>query len=332
MGEWRLICGSRQAQANRPRQKRARNSRRRRRQVSLAELIPPTASRPKLTKGKPGHPFITTLITTFSDRDCLYMLLDYCPGGEIFSYLRKQKRFPENVARFYICEIVLILEFLHEKEGVAYRDLKPENILLDAKGHVKLVDFGFAKRVKDRESQFSYGEDSNSFLFGGLDGAETSGYGGSNDSVSRPNQLGSTGKHKRSPTDIGDSAPKKQVRPNGGAIQRPGMHRAGMPSVTGVSKTQTAIDWLKARCGFAASTSNLTTSSLLNPPDPTNSVTPAGETYTLCGTPEYLAPEVIQSQGHTTAVDWWALGILMFEFITGYPPFWHSNPMEIYKQ
>ncbi|KAH8816796.1 camp-dependent protein kinase A [Xylogone sp. PMI_703] len=153
-----------------------------------------------------GHPFITNLITSFSDFNSLYMLLDYCPGGEVFSYLRKAKRFDENTARFYAAEIVLILEFLHEQEGVAYRDLKPENLLLDAEGHIKLVDFGFAKRLGERE------------------------------------------------------------------------------------------------------------------------------TYTLCGTPEYLAPEVIQSKGHTTAVDWWALGILIYEFVTGYPPFWHQNPMEIYKQ
>lgn len=154
-----------------------------------------------------GHPFITNLLASFTDRDFLYLLLDYVPGGELFSYLRKFRRFDENMARFYAAEIVLVLEYLHEKQGgVAYRDLKPENLLLDGEGHIRLVDFGFAKR------------------------------------------LGST------------------------------------------------------------------------------------ETYTLCGTPEYLAPEVIHNKGHTTAVDWWALGILIYEFLTGYPPFWHQNPIEIYKQ
>lgn len=96
-----------------------------------------------------GHPFITTMIASFQDNDTLYMLLDYCPGGEVFSYLRRARRFNEQTSQFYAAEIVLILEFLHEKEGVAYRDLKPENILIDAEGHLKLVDFGFAKKIED---------------------------------------------------------------------------------------------------------------------------------------------------------------------------------------
>jgi protein kinase A len=97
-----------------------------------------------------GHPFITTMIASFQDTDTLYMLLDYCPGGEVFSYLRRARRFNEPTSQFYAAEIVLILEFLHDKQGVAYRDLKPENILIDAEGHLKLVDFGFAKKVDNR--------------------------------------------------------------------------------------------------------------------------------------------------------------------------------------
>ncbi|RAQ51559.1 serine/threonine-protein kinase PRKX [Aspergillus flavus] len=153
-----------------------------------------------------GHPFITTLIASFSDDQSLYMLLDYCPGGEIFSYLRRARRFNENTAKFYAAEITLTIEFLHDVEGIVYRDLKPENILLDAEGHIRLVDFGFAKKVDNRE------------------------------------------------------------------------------------------------------------------------------TYTLCGTPEYLAPEVIHNSGHGLAVDWWALGILIYEFLVGQPPFWDQNPMRIYEQ
>ncbi|KAI8353335.1 camp-dependent protein kinase 7 [Blakeslea trispora] len=151
-----------------------------------------------------AHPFLVNMWGTFQDCNNLYMVMDYVPGGELFSVLRRSQRFPDHVAKFYAAEVILAIEYLHSKDMI-YRDLKPENLLLDAQGHIKITDFGFAKYVPD-------------------------------------------------------------------------------------------ITW------------------------------------TLCGTPDYLAPEIIQSKGYGKAVDWWSLGVLIYEMLAGYPPFFDDDHLKLYEK
>ena len=167
-----------------------------------------------------AHPFLVRFLGSAQDARHVRFVLEYVPGGELFSHLRRLGRFDEPSARFYATEIVLALEYLHDRQ-IAFRDLKPENVLLDADGHVKLTDFGFAKALPQRSS---YDDD---------DEGET--------------------------TRI-DARKRKQTH----ELER---------------------------------------------------------TYTLCGTPEYLAPEIVTGKGHGPEVDWWALGVLVFEMLAGYPPF-----------
>uniref|UniRef100_A0AAY4BNX2 cGMP-dependent protein kinase n=1 Tax=Denticeps clupeoides TaxID=299321 RepID=A0AAY4BNX2_9TELE len=150
-------------------------------------------------------PFIVRLYRTFRDAKYLYMLLEACLGGELWTLLRDRGSFDDGTTRFYTSCVVEALAFLHCR-GIIYRDLKPENIILDHRGYAKLVDFGFAKKV-------------------------------------------------------------------------------------GLGK----------------------------------------KTWTFCGTPEYVAPEIILNKGHDVSADCWSLGILIFELLSGSPPFTGSDPMKTYN-
>jgi Protein kinase domain/Ankyrin repeats (many copies) len=90
------------------------------------------------------HPFIVSLNYAFQTSEKLFLILDYCPGGDMSSHLIAEKRFTEQRARIYICEILLALEELHKRD-IIFRDLKPDNIVLDKDGHALLTDFGLSK-------------------------------------------------------------------------------------------------------------------------------------------------------------------------------------------
>ena len=100
------------------------------------------------------HPFIVQLHWTFQTRCQLYFVLEFCPGGELFFHLAKRGRFDDGTSRFYFCEVLLGLEYLHAR-NILYRDLKLENILLDEDGHVRLTDFGVSKLGKDSRDKFT---------------------------------------------------------------------------------------------------------------------------------------------------------------------------------
>uniref|UniRef100_A0AAY4DPH7 Ribosomal protein S6 kinase n=1 Tax=Denticeps clupeoides TaxID=299321 RepID=A0AAY4DPH7_9TELE len=99
-----------------------------------------------------NHPFIVRLHYAFQTEGKLYLILDFLRGGDLFTRLSKEVMFTEQDVMFYLAELALALDHLHQL-GIIYRDLKPENILLDEDGHIKLTDFGLSKESIDHENK-----------------------------------------------------------------------------------------------------------------------------------------------------------------------------------
>lgn len=95
-----------------------------------------------------NHPFIVKLNFAFQTQNKLFLILDYCPGGDLGQVLCKKRRFAETIVRIYISEIILGIEALHSK-NIIFRDLKPDNVVLDSEGHALLTDFGLSRQGID---------------------------------------------------------------------------------------------------------------------------------------------------------------------------------------
>ena len=74
----------------------------------------------------------------------MFLICDYCPGGDLSQYLEIEGSFNEEKAKFYLQEILIAIEELHKRD-IIFRDLKPDNIVLDEDGHALLTDFGLSK-------------------------------------------------------------------------------------------------------------------------------------------------------------------------------------------
>eukprot|EP00092_Neocalanus_flemingeri_P022013 GFUD01023872.1.p1 GENE.GFUD01023872.1~~GFUD01023872.1.p1 ORF type:complete len:648 (+),score=230.42 GFUD01023872.1:32-1975(+) len=93
------------------------------------------------------HQNICKLLQVLETETKIYMVLEYCPGGELFDYIVDKDRLCEAESRKFFRQIVAGVAYIHEA-GYAHRDLKPENILIDEEHQLKLIDFGLCAKPR----------------------------------------------------------------------------------------------------------------------------------------------------------------------------------------
>ncbi|KAJ6628781.1 RIM15, signal transduction response regulator [Mycena sp. CBHHK59/15] len=269
-------------------------------------------------------PFVAKLYFTFQSKENLYLVMEYLNGGDCAALIKSLGSLPEEWAKNYIAEVVLGLEYLHER-GVVHRDLKPDNLLIDQHGHLKLTDFGLSRigllGRQTRESQpmrpaARYGSRSrppsmdSAYLSSPLIYADYNA--GGSYFNQRPQSVPRIGPspHLPSTDDVSESS---------GSESLSGLHlrRAGKATESPLQSFATEL------------TTDLRSHSNSNPQS--NGSTHPGE-QKFVGTPDYLAPETILGlRGDDAAVDWWALGVITYEFMYGIPPFHAETPEKVFE-
>ena len=98
----------------------------------------------QLIMSKLKSKWIVELKESFQEGDYLYLVMEFVAGGDFMNLLIKKDILTEKEAKFYMAEIILAIESIHNSDCI-HRDIKPDNILIDKNGHIKLSDFGLAK-------------------------------------------------------------------------------------------------------------------------------------------------------------------------------------------
>ncbi|KAF9226610.1 RIM15, signal transduction response regulator [Gyrodon lividus] len=264
-------------------------------------------------------PFVAKLYFTFQSKENLYLVMEYLNGGDCAALIKSLGSLPEEWTRQYIAEVVLGLEYLHER-GVVHRDLKPDNLLIDQHGHLKLTDFGLSRigllGRQTREGPMGMGLRHRTRY----------------DSRSRPPSL-----------DSGFLSSPMLASDGGGSYFSQGTHT--VPRI-GTSSYQLPTDDISESGSGSESVSNFYSRRSRAGESPLQSFatelttdlrshsggnTPPGE-QKVVGTPDYLAPETILGlRGDDAAVDWWALGVITYEFLYGIPPFHAETPEKVFE-
>ncbi|KAH7098485.1 AGC/NDR protein kinase [Auriculariales sp. MPI-PUGE-AT-0066] len=109
--------------------------------VERKQLAHARAERDALAES--NSPWVVQLFYSFQDSVSLHLVMEFLPGGDLMTILIKYDNFSEDITRFYMAELVLAIEAVHNL-GFIHRDIKPDNILIDKDGHIKLSDFGLS--------------------------------------------------------------------------------------------------------------------------------------------------------------------------------------------
>ncbi|KAI0347180.1 hypothetical protein BDW22DRAFT_502819 [Trametopsis cervina] len=267
-------------------------------------------------------PFVAKLYFTFQSKENLYLVMEYLNGGDCAALIKSLGNLPEEWTKNYIAEVVLGLESLHQR-GIVHRDLKPDNLLIDQHGHLKLTDFGLSRigllGRQTRDGQFTPDRNLRSRPRHN----------------SRPPSIDSYMSSPLLAADLHGSYFSQRTQSNTRAGSSPYLPLTD--DVSESSGSESVYNLFPRRSGKQLNDSPLQsfatelTTDLRSHPTLTPGSTPPGE-QKVVGTPDYLAPETILGlRGDDAAVDWWALGVITYEFLYGIPPFHDETPEKVFE-